>query len=549
MIEILENLKTIGDELEKSGQVKSAQAVTNTMQSLSQLKTAQYEGVQGYWIRNRRCWDNCYRQKRTASPTRPAQEVWFDCWDEYLKSINDNNSGWEKYAGDEKVVKTADSEDAKHFCEETQKRVKAGTPIPNAVYGVIEQATLVEKSLNNVNNLLKVAEHLEKIGKKELSQKVYDACFDIIKEGQGYLWQPRGFSPYKGKGFWGSVGQGLKDIGTGRFKDRTPGATSSTFQKRLQERLRLFIDQATELKTSIDGDGQRGYLKAKRKWYNLNKSALRPPRVQDVDVSGPMKRYGPQGLRRMRKKQRPARPALPSTPATTDVIQGTPAIPQQPQVAPAPAPQQGFLNAPVVSGPSGTFRPTNPAAPVSTSNPPVPSAQPPAPATGAPASDPATQNELTSKINNFSKNISEEVNTLAQMSRNAISSQDSETQFIATNAMQTMQSLNGQLQSSLAANDWQGVSNALGQSINAVNNTLAGLEQEEAPTEETPIGVEDNADTFSRGFDAAAPPNVTQAFDNIVSQVNAGTIGQETGKYKLWEQVVDLYIDATGRPQ
>jgi len=194
MIKILENLKKIGDELEKSGQVKSAQVVTNTMQSLSKLKTAQYEGVQGYWIRNRRCWDNCYRQKRTASPSRPAQEVWFDCWDEYLKSINDNNSGWEKYAGNEKIVKTANLDDAKHFHDEVQKRIKAGAPIPNAVYEVIEQARLADKSLDNANNLLKVAEHLEKIGKKELSQKVYDACFDIIKEGAG---------------FWGGIGGGI----------------------------------------------------------------------------------------------------------------------------------------------------------------------------------------------------------------------------------------------------------------------------------------------------------------------------------------------------
>jgi len=105
---VFANLKSIGDTLEKEGLQKSAEIITNSMQNLYEMKISQYVGVQGYWIRNRRCWDNCYRQKRSSEPDKAAQEVWMDCWAEYQKSINDDKSGWEKYASEEKNIKEAD---------------------------------------------------------------------------------------------------------------------------------------------------------------------------------------------------------------------------------------------------------------------------------------------------------------------------------------------------------------------------------------------------------------------------------------------------------
>ena len=62
------------------------------------MKEAQYVGVQGYALRNRRCFDNCLRQKRAKSD-KPYEEIWNDCHQEYLKAMSDEGSDtWNKYA-------------------------------------------------------------------------------------------------------------------------------------------------------------------------------------------------------------------------------------------------------------------------------------------------------------------------------------------------------------------------------------------------------------------------------------------------------------------
>ena len=82
------------------------------------MKEAQYVGVQGYAIRNRRCFDNCLRQKRAKSD-KPYEEIWNDCHQEYLKAMSDEGSDtWNKYASVQdkntrnipaELVKTADT--------------------------------------------------------------------------------------------------------------------------------------------------------------------------------------------------------------------------------------------------------------------------------------------------------------------------------------------------------------------------------------------------------------------------------------------------------
>ena len=241
MIKILESLKSIGDELEQKGLNGPARVVTGAMETMYQVKTAQYEGGQGYWIRNRRCWDNCYRQKRVANPSQAAQEVWFDCWDEYLKSINDNNSGWEKYAGSNVAVKTAygSAKESKYFNETVQKKIKDGQNIPSAVYETIEASATrqAEQTVDEINNLLRVAEYLEKLGNKDTSQKIYDACFDIIKEAQ--FWSG---VKQKAKDVGGWLGQKAKDVGTA-----LRGTPLGTLQKQLQ----TLLQEVTDIRNRI----------------------------------------------------------------------------------------------------------------------------------------------------------------------------------------------------------------------------------------------------------------------------------------------------------
>ena len=99
---------------------------------------------------------------------------------------------------------------------------------------------------------------------------------------------------------------------------------------------------------------------------------------------------------------------------------------------------------------------------------------------------------------------------------------------------------------------------------NNLVNVVAGIQQSAQQTDadqdnipdnvDTDVGndgIPDNADTFPGGFNAAqpGPSNVTEVFNNIVSQVNAGTMPNNTGKQKLWNQVVEMYNRATQSQQ
>lgn len=108
MADIFESLASFADSLDKQGFTRVADSVDKTAKQVYEIKTAQYVGIQGYWVRNSRCWQNCYRQKRVANKDMPAQEIWNECHEEYVKSINNPDSSWAKYADDSTaLVKTA----------------------------------------------------------------------------------------------------------------------------------------------------------------------------------------------------------------------------------------------------------------------------------------------------------------------------------------------------------------------------------------------------------------------------------------------------------
>ncbi|MHA1469098.1 MAG: hypothetical protein ACTSSP_00905 [Candidatus Asgardarchaeia archaeon] len=189
------------DKLQKNGMKKSAEVVKDAHRALANLKIAQYVGVQGYWLRNRRCWDNCYRSKRTTKPETPAQEVWMECWEEYKNSINNDKSGWEKYATKEKKkIKLSEKEEKgwnKLFITKIEGRVKEGLTTPQAIYATIEEESkkhtdLIVESSANLTNL---AESLKENGYTELGDKLADISIGLLKEA----------------GLWDTV----KDVGKG----------------------------------------------------------------------------------------------------------------------------------------------------------------------------------------------------------------------------------------------------------------------------------------------------------------------------------------------
>ena len=96
MEKVIEKIVNFASKLDKKSFSKEANAVDDI--ALNLIKVSQYVGSQGYWIRNERCWSNCYREKRASNPNKPTQEIWFDCQAEYEDAINNENSDWDSYA-------------------------------------------------------------------------------------------------------------------------------------------------------------------------------------------------------------------------------------------------------------------------------------------------------------------------------------------------------------------------------------------------------------------------------------------------------------------
>jgi len=229
---IFQNLKSIGDNLESQGLSKTASVITKTMSSLLNIKIAQYVGPQGYWIRQKRCWDNCYRQKRTTAPEKAAQVVWTECWEEYNEAINNNQSGWEKYAQeDTNLFKYASQEQAdwvqkenKKFAKSVELKMAEGKSPGISIYLSLEQkqAEYSDTLISDADSLSKIAETLKENGQEELSEKLANVSVELLKEAQfgggfeNWMNKARKINPFSGKsrekGLTGDIVNRLKSI-------------------------------------------------------------------------------------------------------------------------------------------------------------------------------------------------------------------------------------------------------------------------------------------------------------------------------------------------
>ena len=206
--------------LQSKGLIKSAAIIQTAKKAVDNLKTAQYVGVQGYWIRNRRCWDNCYRQKRTTQPETPAQEVWMECWDEYKESINNDKSGWEKYAEQGKNVRISFKKELEwnnDFISKVSEKVdKEGYTTPEAIYATIteESQIQVDKILESSAQLMELANVLKESGQDELGDRLADISAAMLKEsdffGLGDVVKEAQFQG--GDSGWGPLGRGFNKV-------------------------------------------------------------------------------------------------------------------------------------------------------------------------------------------------------------------------------------------------------------------------------------------------------------------------------------------------
>ena len=194
MEKIVQNLTKIASSLDSQKRIKLASQIDKFADALVQIKTAQYVGVQGYWIRNERCWSNCYRQKRAETPKKASQVVWQECQNEYVESINNPTSGWEKYAQDEKQMKFSKADqkvikaEQDYFKKIVAEKVENGMFPTVAVYDTIEQrkAEYVKDQIKLANSMLQFAEDMGQKGFKKEAQSLASEAQEIIKEA-GFL--------------------------------------------------------------------------------------------------------------------------------------------------------------------------------------------------------------------------------------------------------------------------------------------------------------------------------------------------------------------------
>jgi hypothetical protein len=171
MIEItIRKLAEAADALEGAGLSKEAAVLDKAASTALQFKKAQYLGVQGYWVRNGRCWKNCYRDKRASSPKMPAQRVWEECWEEYkesLHSVDKGSDGWNKYASKEdsgRVPRQKEME--QYFVKNVTAEVDNGMPLDVAINYVSEN-NQYDRLIDLLRATAKVADVMDSIKLKD----------------------------------------------------------------------------------------------------------------------------------------------------------------------------------------------------------------------------------------------------------------------------------------------------------------------------------------------------------------------------------------------
>ena len=189
-----QSLSDFAEALDRAKLSSMADHVDKISSNVLAIKTAQYVGVQGYWIRNKRCWENCYRQKRAQNKSMPAQKVWTDCHSEYVKSINNDNADWNKYAEEVSMQKFASvknhkvilANEKKYFNNKLAERISGKWPIGNAVFDSVESglSRREDSLLKEINKVAKIASKLKKAGQKRLAYQAEYAFEDMIKEAQ-----------------------------------------------------------------------------------------------------------------------------------------------------------------------------------------------------------------------------------------------------------------------------------------------------------------------------------------------------------------------------
>jgi len=207
MEETIKELIEIAQGLDDAGSEKLAAKLDELSNRLLDVKVAQYVGIQGYWIRNTRCWSNCYRQKRASKPSMPAQEVWGECHSEYLKSINNDGSKWDKYANSEEgLVKVAAQKEMldQKFTSLMVGKISKGASLGHAVFESLQdlQSGYESKDIEVATELFNISAEAFSSNPQQ-AVKIAKVAEDIVRESQ----------------LWRGLGGALKGVGQGAMEN------------------------------------------------------------------------------------------------------------------------------------------------------------------------------------------------------------------------------------------------------------------------------------------------------------------------------------------
>lgn len=182
MESIIRELIIAAQGLDNRGKHSEAEAIDKVAESLVQIKTAQYDGTQGYFIRNTRCWNGCVRKKR-ADGLSP-NDSWSSCHEEWIEAFaGKNTSSWDKYAEDDSMTKTAGVKLSSSYARAADealrqvisKRLERGIDIEDAI-----PMTLAERAISVASQLSKCAEQVDKIANATGIPGISEALLEIV---------------------------------------------------------------------------------------------------------------------------------------------------------------------------------------------------------------------------------------------------------------------------------------------------------------------------------------------------------------------------------
>lgn len=192
MDKIISQLAAIANELDEKGHSKFADTVDGIANTALDIKVSQYVGVQGYWVRNTRCWGNCLRQKRSSSPAKPSQEVWAECHKEYLESLGSPDATWDKYAGsDIGMIKSASARELfnRSLSRKISSKISSGADLRSSIVAAIDEQGSEEFG-NLISASTKLVSIADALSKKDmgLSLKIASVAGELSKTAR--WWHP-----------------------------------------------------------------------------------------------------------------------------------------------------------------------------------------------------------------------------------------------------------------------------------------------------------------------------------------------------------------------